>query len=108
VSVARALEGPDGQILASRARLPEHVVYRSFVNETVVLNLETGRYHGVNPVGGRMLEALERAETVADAVGRLHAEFGDVEGDELERDVCAFCADLLERGLIQLSSNGRG
>ena len=29
-------------ILRSSARLPEHVVYRTFVYETVVLNLQTG------------------------------------------------------------------
>jgi hypothetical protein len=31
-------------ILDSQARVPRHVVYRDFVNETVVLNLETGTY----------------------------------------------------------------
>lgn len=109
MSVAPVPNGTPGEsvLLAARPRVPEHVVYRRFVNETVVLNLETGRYHGLNPVGGRMLEALERAETVADAVGRLGEELRDVALDELERDVCAFCADLLERGLIELSPNGR-
>jgi hypothetical protein len=53
--------------LASRPRVPEHVVYRTFVNETVVLNLETGAYHGLNPVGGRMLAALDGADSVAHA-----------------------------------------
>lgn len=93
----------EGAVLAWRPRVPAHVVYRSFVNETVVLNLETGSYHGLNPVGGRMLEALDREETVAGAVGRLAGEFGDVKPDDLELDVCSFCTDLLERGLIELA-----
>ena len=48
-------------ILSARPAVPDHVVYREFVNETVVLNLETGTYHGLNPSGGRMLEALGSA-----------------------------------------------
>ena len=57
----------DQALLASRARLPQHVVHRSFVAETVVLNLRTGKYHGLNPTAGRMLEALDAA---ADGAGR--------------------------------------
>jgi len=51
-------------LLGACLRLPEHVVHRSFVAETVVLNLQTGRYHGLNPVGGRMLDALNGASSV--------------------------------------------
>jgi Coenzyme PQQ synthesis protein D (PqqD) len=101
---ARAEEpGADSGVLAWRPRVPTHIVYRSFVNETVVLNLETGKYHGLNPVGGRMLEALDREETVAAAAGRLAQEFGDVRPDDLERDICSFCADLRARGLIEVA-----
>ena len=39
---------------------PSHVVYRTFVTETVALNIETGQYHGLNATAGRMLEVLER------------------------------------------------
>ena len=55
------------ELLGRRAWVPEHVVYRDFVTETVVLNLETGHYHGVNRTGGAILAALERAETVGAA-----------------------------------------
>jgi Coenzyme PQQ synthesis protein D (PqqD) len=103
---ARADEPGAAGVLAWRSRVPAHVVYRSFVNETVVLNLETGQYHGLNPVGGRMLEALDREETVAGAFGRLIGEFGDVGSDELERDLCSFCTDLRARGLIEVSPDG--
>ena len=34
---------------ALSARIPQHVVFRGFATETVVLNLETGKYHGLNP-----------------------------------------------------------
>jgi len=91
----------NGDLLAARLRVPQHVVYRDFVSETVVLNLETGRYHGLNPTGGRILDALERSETVAEAAQKLAVEY-DQGPSEVEVDVLAFCSDLLTRGLVEL------
>jgi hypothetical protein len=86
--------------------VPGHVVHRRFVNETVVLNLETGQYHGLNPVGGLMLEALARHGTVRDAVPCLAEEFEGVSPSQIERDLHDFCSDLLARGLIEVDPNG--
>ena len=92
----------DQELLASRARLPQHVVHRSFVAETVVLNLRTGKYHGLNPTAGRMLEALEATDSVAAAVPGLAEEYG-VEPAQIEADLIQLCRGLLERGLIEIS-----
>lgn len=88
-------------LLAGQARTPDHVVYRPFVKETVVLNLQTGKYHGLNPTGGRMLEVLERSATIENAAQQLADEYGR-ELEALQSDLCEFCRDLLERGLIEL------
>jgi hypothetical protein len=93
------------KLLAARARVPGHVVYRPFATETVVLNLETGTYHGLNSTGGRMLEVLEREERVRDAIASLADEYG-TEQSRVEEDVCDFCNDLVERGLIEIHLNG--
>jgi hypothetical protein len=82
-------------------RVPDHVVFRSFVSETVLLNLKTGLYHGVNPIGGRMLEALERASDVRTAAAALAEEFG-VPQPQVEQDIAEFCLGLLERELIHV------
>jgi len=52
-------------------RVPEHVVYRDFAEQTVALNLETGRYHGLNPTAAAMVDALRDAPTIAAAAERL-------------------------------------
>lgn len=83
--------------------IPQHVVYRPFVSETVLLNVQTGLYHGINPVGGRMLEVLERAEDVRAAAAALAEEFG-VPQARVEQDIVAFCLSLRERELIQLDA----
>jgi hypothetical protein len=91
----------DQTLLASRARLPQHVVHRSFVAETVVLNLRTGKYHGLNATAGTMLDALEASPTIAAAVPGLAEEFG-VEEAQIEADLLGLCRGLLERGLIEI------
>ena len=86
-------------ILSSRVRIPQEVVYRSFVHETVILNLETGRYHGVNPTGSRMLDVLGQVGAVAEAAHILASDF-DRPIAELKADLCEFCHLLVERGLL--------
>jgi hypothetical protein len=90
-------------LLDAAVRLPNHVVSRAFVKETVVLNLQTGKYHGLNPIGGRMLEVLTASATVREAAAKLAAEY-DRPVEEIEQDVRGFCADLLARGLIETRS----
>jgi hypothetical protein len=91
---------PTNDLLGTQVRMPQHVVCRSFVAETVVLNLQTGQYHGLNPTAGRMLEALQAAPTVGAAVPELAAQYG-VAQEQIERDLLALAGGLLERGLIE-------
>lgn len=86
-------------LLSMRVRTPQGVVYRSFVKETVILNLETGLYHGINPTGGRMLDALVNADSVRQAVSLLARDYNRPL-TEIEADVCEFCEALADRGLI--------
>jgi Coenzyme PQQ synthesis protein D (PqqD) len=93
---------PDAaSLLTSRIKIPQHVVYRSFPSETVVLNLQTGRYHGLNATAGGMLEALERAACVRDAATAVAEEYEQPRA-VVEQDMCELCNVLLERGLIEL------
>src|ERR1700743_2490815 len=89
------------QLLNARLRLPQDVDHRSFVAETVVLNLRTGRYHGLNPTAGTMLDALGEAPSIGAAVPGLAAEFG-VDEAQIQADLLALCRGLLERGLIEI------
>jgi Coenzyme PQQ synthesis protein D (PqqD) len=88
-------------------RLPQHVVHRAFVSETVVLNLSTGKYYGVNPTGGRMLEVLEATPNVEAAASVLADEFS-VSLDQVRADLNKFCEDLVERGLLEIVGDSPG
>ena len=95
----------DFPIFAARASIPSHVVYKVFATETVILNLETGKYHGLNSTGGRMLELLDRCDSVAEAATMFASDF-DKEPVDVEPDIRAFCSRLFERGLIDIALNG--
>ena len=88
--------------LLAHPSVPDHVVYREFVSETVVLNLETGTYHSINPTGGKMLETFGTAATIKDAAVTLAARYGRPL-PEIEDDLYEFCLDLHDRGLVELA-----
>lgn len=91
----------DRRLLASRASLPEGVVYRSFDVETVLLNLDTGQYHGLNLTGTRVLELLvERQDTVQEAIQQVADEYGQ-DPQAVTADLVPFCRALAERGLVE-------
>jgi|tagenome__1003787_1003787.scaffolds.fasta_scaffold20764832_3 coenzyme PQQ synthesis protein D (PqqD) len=94
-------------ILASRLVVPEHVFRRGFPEETVALNLDSGRYHGLNPVAARMLETAADQATIGAAVPLLAEEFGQPQ-DVIARDLQQLCRDLLDRGLVQLENGDAG
>ena len=81
--------------------VPRNVVYRDFAAETVLLNIETGMYHGLNPVAGRMLETLDKVGRVREAVALLAREF-EQPADVIERDLTGLCEGLLQRGLLEV------
>jgi hypothetical protein len=92
-------------MLVATVRVPKHVVYRSFEAETVLLNLQTGQYHGLNRSGGRMLELLdETGGGVRDAIDRLAAEYGEDPAD-IEDGLASFCVALAARGLIEVDAS---
>jgi Coenzyme PQQ synthesis protein D (PqqD) len=83
------------------ARIPDHVVHRDFPGETVILNLETGQYHGLNATAGRMFAALERSGSIDGVATVLAGELG-VPRDQIERDLRDLCCALADRGLLEL------
>jgi hypothetical protein len=91
--------------MPASVRVPPHVVYRHFVSETVVLNLQTGRYHGLNRIAGRMLEVLDEVGDVNVAAARLADEYGQPRSEILE-DLGVFCRDLAKRRLIEVDHDG--
>jgi hypothetical protein len=69
--------------------------------EAVILNLKTGVYHGLNPVGTRIWNLLAEPRTVNDILGALLQEY-EVEPDSCERDLLALLQNLADSKLIEI------
>jgi hypothetical protein len=86
---------------AQRVVLPEHVVHRGFAQETIVLNLRTGLYHGLNATAGHMLETITSSPSLAAAAEQLAQEYGEPV-DRVRQDLVGLVNDLLERDLVEI------
>ena len=92
--------GTDGGILEdARLSVPEHVLARRTVTETVVLNLESEEYYGLDGVGTRLWELIEQGTTFGTAVGVLVTEY-DVGAEALVADLAELVTDLRKHGLV--------
>lgn len=78
---------------------PEQVLVRELGGESVLLNLDTESYFGLDDVGTRMWIALTEAGSVESACQRLLPEF-EVEPETLRRDVEDFVEALAKSGLV--------
>jgi hypothetical protein len=79
--------------------LPHHVVVRSFVAETVLMDVNTGRYYKLDPVGGSLLEALQEHGTIGAAAEALAAA-GWGSAAEVTAELQTLVDHLRELGLL--------
>jgi hypothetical protein len=84
----------------AKLRIPEQVVTRKLGEETVLLNLASSTYFGLDPVGTRFLELLETNSSLRAAVEVMESEF-EVSREQLEGDVLALSQEMVAKGLLE-------
>ena len=70
-------------------------------DSVLIMNVSTGRYHGLNPVAGRIWEMLATPVSATELVARLVEEY-EVSPEECETSVQAFLDHLRARELVTL------
>ena len=83
----------------ARLRIPPHVVTRKVGEETVILNLDSGTYFGLDPIGSRFLDLLEVHATIASVIPVMLEEF-EVTEAQLEGDLAQLSEEMLAGGLL--------
>ena len=84
--------------LDSSVEISDDAIFREMDGEAVVLNLESGTYFGLDPVGTRVWQLLETHPSLRDVFERMQQEF-DVEPALLEHDLVRLVGQLAEKGL---------
>jgi hypothetical protein len=81
--------------------VPKQVLVRTFQNESVLLNLDSESYHGLDDVGTRMWQALSQSANIQAAYDSLLPEY-EVDAATLQKDLEAFIETMVERGLVEV------
>lgn len=89
----------DQQLLSARVSAPDHVVRRAFAEETIALNLRSGRYHGLNPMAAEMLERLLAGEPAHELATSIAARAREPV-ERVRADLLTLLRTLEERGLV--------
>ena len=84
-----------------KVSVPSNVLVRVFENESVILNLNTESYHGLDDVGTRMWKALAQSASIKEAFDALLSQY-EVDPAQLRKDLDDFLEKLLQRGMVEL------
>lgn len=84
---------------SDRTTVPQHVLVRVLDRESVLLNLETEKYFGLDETGTRMWQLVTVAPNIDAAYQELLAEF-DVEPELLRTNLTELLGRLVENGLL--------
>ena len=73
--------------------------------ETVMMDMESGNYFGVNAVGSHIWEALETESSVENLVETVTGHFEINDGDSVQGDILEFLSDMVEQKLVEVVNN---
>jgi len=87
---------------SDRVKIPDDVLISKLQEESVILNLVSERYYGLDDVGTRFLSVLTTSESIEAAYETLAKEY-DVDGQLLRQDLTELVEKLAAQGIIQIS-----
>lgn len=88
---------------SDRVQVPEGVLISNLQDESVILNLDSERYFGLDNVGTRILTVLTNSDSIQTAYESLLEEY-EVDRAVLRADLVALIESLLQQGLVQVSA----
>jgi len=81
---------------------PQDVMAREVGEETVILDLNSGTYYGLDPVGTRAWALLGEGRSLGAVCEQMEREF-EVDRATLETDLTALVSELVSKGLLALA-----
>ena len=90
--------------LHDSVRIPDEVATRKVGQQTILLDLNTGVYFGLDAVGSRFVELLETSGEIAAAHRVMLQEF-EVTADVLETDLLRLAEEMCAKRLLVIETN---
>ena len=69
--------------------------------EKAILDLKSGQYYGLNPVGARIWDLIQESKSVTEVLKTILDEY-NVESEACERDLFALLEELQGKGLVDI------
>jgi len=88
----------------ARVSAPADVLVSQLAGESVILNLNSECYFGLDEMGTNMWSALVKAELIQAAYDSLLAEY-DVSEDQLKQDLTELLGKLIDKGLLEVAES---
>ena len=86
---------------SDRVKVPDGVLISNLQDESVILNLDSERYFGLDDVGTRILSVLSTTDSLEAAYQLLLEEY-EVDGDVLRQDMLTLVEQLVAHGLVKV------
>ena len=87
--------------LHTKVTIPPQVLANQLDQEMVILDLVSGTYFGLNPVGAQIWQFLSQGKTIAEICEEMLDKY-DVSPSDIERDVVNLTTQLLSKNLVQI------
>lgn len=87
--------------LSETVSISAEVMARSVGDETVLLDLTSGTYFGLDPVGARIWALMSEGKSLCAVCDVIQGEY-DVTRDALEADVLRLIGELRAKGLVRV------
>ena len=85
--------------LDTHLTVPPQVMSRLVSDETVLLDLASGMYFGLDGVGQKIWEAVTEGRSLGEAATAIVNDY-EVDETQAQTDVIEFATDLVARGLL--------
>ena len=89
---------------AMRVSVPADVMVQEVAGESVLLNLKSERYFGLDDVGTTMWRTLTTSPSIQATYERLLDQF-DVHADQLRSDLNDLVENLVAHGLVEVAAD---
>ena len=86
---------------SQRVKLSEDVLVSDLQGESVILNVNSQRYYGLDKIGTRFLTLVSDCDTIEHAFKAMLSEY-DVAPDELRVDLTDLLVQLKDYGLVEI------
>jgi coenzyme PQQ synthesis protein D (PqqD) len=87
-----------------RISVPADVMVQEVAGESVLLNLKSESYFGLDDMGTCMWRSLTTTSSIQATYEKLLSEF-DVEADRLRQDLSVLVENLVAHGLVEVAAN---